>query len=216
MAAVVRQEATVARAGDVEVGGVEKDIVTVKDVGKPASLPGNLYGNTNFFIRSSKGYFPDQKFTTYVYFYYMYIIYPIIFLGSLAAPANFIYAFVMTAVNGLFLLLYIQHLYVIHTTMRYVLRQPSVPNNQLNKLNCHIEISMEIYRAKYATTQNAGIGIVVKGSGTIKIQIFKKSTIGVMKNTVVLSILGFIGSVLMVLYCPAIGFWKLAEHLMEN
>lgn len=216
MAAIVKQGATVVRAGDVEVGEVQRDKITIKTTGKRTSIPGNMYGDTNFYIQQSRKYFPDQKFTTYVYIYLMYIAYPLIFLGSLAAPANFIYAFVMTGVNGFFLLFYIQHLYVIAKTMRYVLRQHSVPNNSLELNNDHIEISLEVYRAHYATTANVAVGVAAKGSGTIKIQLFKKKTMAVMKNTVVVSILSFIGCVLMIFYCPAVGFWKLAEHLMED
>lgn len=162
---------------------------------------------------SKAGSTSEKKFTTYVYFYYMYIAYPLVFLGSLAAPANFIHAFVMTGVNGLF---YIQHLYVIAKTMRYVLRQHSVPNNSLKLNNDHVEISLEVYRAQYATTSNVAVGLVAKGSGTIKIQLFKHKAMAVMKNTVVVSIFSFIGSMLMVLYCPAVGFWKLAIHVMDN
>lgn len=99
MAAVTKHGVTVARVGDVEVGEVERDKVTIRTTGKRTSIPGNMYGDTNFYIQQSKQYFPDRKFTTYFYFYFMYIIYPLIFLGSLAAPANFIYAFVMTGVN---------------------------------------------------------------------------------------------------------------------
>lgn len=216
MAAIVKQGTTVARAGDVEVGQVQRDKITIKTTGNPTSIPGNMYGDANFYIQQSRKYFPERKFTTYVYFFYMYIVYLLVFLGSLAAPANFIYAFVMTGVNGLFLLFYIQHLYVIAKTMRYVLRQHSVPNNSLNWNNDHIEISIEVYRAQYATTSNVAVGVVAKGSGTIKIQLFKHKTMAVMKNTVVVSIFSFIGSVLMVLYCPAVGFWKLAIHVMDN
>lgn len=100
--------------------------------------------------------------------------------------------------------------------MRYVLRQHSVPNNSLELNNDHLEISIEVYRAKYAKTSDVGVGIIGKGSGTIKIQLFKRSAMGVMKNTVWVSIFCFMGSVLMVLYCPAVGFWKLAEQLIEN
>ena len=216
MAAVVKQGTTVARVGDVEVGEVNRDKITIKTTGNRVSIPGNMYGDTNFYIQQSKQYFPDRKLTTYVYFYYMYLAYPLIFFGSLAAPANFIYAFVMTGVNGLFLLIYIQHLYVITKTMRYVLQQHTVPNNSLALNNDHLEISLEVYRARYAATTDAGVGIVTQASGTIKLQLFKKSTTGVMRNSVAVSIFCFIGCVLMVLYCPAVGFWKLAVHLMDN
>ena len=216
MAAVVKQGATVARVGDVEVGELRGGQVTIKATGKRTTIPGNMYGDTNFYIQQSRDYFPEKKFTTYVYFYYIYVVYPLVFIGSLAAPANFIYAFVMTGVNGLFLLLYIQHLYVIIKTLRYVLQQHSVPNNQLDLNNDHLEISVEVYRAQYASTSNAGVGIVSMGSGKIKMQLFQHQTVETMKCTIVTSILFFIGSILMVLYCPVMGFWKLAVHLMEN
>ncbi len=213
MAATVKHESKQIRVGDVAVGEVNRDEFTIKATGKPVSVPGNMYGETNFYIEQSKQYFPNRKFRKYVYFYFMHFLYPIIFLASLASPANYIYAFVMTGVNGIFLLFYIQHLHVIAQTLKYVMLQPSVPNNAIKLKNDHIVISIDIYRAQYAASSAAGIGIAVHGSGKIKIQIFKRSSKGVMKNTKVISIFSFIGASLMVLYCPAIGFWKLAVGL---
>ena len=122
----------------------------------------------------------------------------------------------MTGVNGLFLLLYIQHLHVIRKTMKYVLRQVAVPNDSIALNNDHIEISWEKYTAQYAETSNVQVGFIRKGAGTVEIQVFKKKTMGVMKNTVAVSIFCFIGSALMVLYCPAMGIWKIVEAMYRN
>jgi hypothetical protein len=140
----------------------------VKSTGVAVHVTDNLYPQTNFYIQQSRGYFPDRKLQTYVYFYYFYIVYLIIFLGSFLAFLNFIYAFVMAAVNGAFLLMLTQHIFVIVTTMRFVIKQPSVPNRTLQLNNDHIEIDLEVYRAQYAASSNAGIGLVVHGSGKIR------------------------------------------------
>lgn len=215
-AVVQKQQAAMVRAGNVEVGAVNVDKVTVKSTGRTLSLPGTLYGDTNFYIKHSQMYFPDVRFRSFIYFPYCQVAYLIIFLGSIATFVNFIFALVMLGVNGLFLLMYIQHLYVIATTMRYVLRQPKVPNNMLNYRNEHLEISLEVYRAQYAACEQAGIGVFVKGSGTVKLQVFQNSAMALMKNAVVISCFCFAGSLLMVFYCLATGIYGMVRSFSYN
>ena len=207
MAAIVKQEARVVKAGYVEIGEVDHSQVTIKGTGQRVNIPRNIYGETNFYILQSRKYFPNCKFSTYIHFYYIYMFYPLIFFGSFAAPVNFIFAFVMTGVNALFLLLYIQHLHVIRKTMKYVIRQVVVPNHSIALNNDHIEISWEKYTAQYAATSDIQVGFVMKGAGTVQIQVFKKKAMRVMKKSIAVSILCFIGSAMTVLYCPAMGIW---------
>lgn len=66
-------------------------------------------------------YFPNVKFRTYFHF-------------------NF--AFVMAAVNALFMLTYIQHLYVIKV------KHPKSPQHDMLYTSNHMEISLEVYGAR--------------------------------------------------------------------
>lgn len=205
MATVVQQKTTIARSGDVAVGEVTGGHISIRSTATPTKVTDNLYPRTNFYIEQSRQYFPDKKFRKYIYFYYFYIVYLLIFIGSFLTFLNFIYAFVMAAVNGAFLLMSIQHLFVIFTTMRYVIKQPSVPNNTLKLTNDHIEIDVDVYKAQYAASSNAGIGLAVHGSGKMKVQVFQNRAMARMKNTMVVSILCFIGAIFMVPYCLGMG-----------
>ena len=208
MAAVAQQKTTIARSGYVAVGEVTGGQISIRSTGTTVTVTDNLYPKTNFYIEQSRQYFPERKFRKYIYFYYFYTVYLLIFLGSFPTFLNFIYAFVMAAVNGAFLLMYIQHIFVIVTTMRYVIKQPSVPNRSLRANNDHIEIGVDVYNARYAASSNAGIGLLVHGSGKVKVQVFRNRAMARMKNTMGISTLCFIGSIGMVAYCLGMGITR--------
>ena len=210
-AVVQKQHARVVKAGNVEVGRLDVENLTVERTGTPTNIPGNLYGDTNFYIQQSRQYFPDKKFHTYIYIPLCHLLYLIIFLGSFLTLLNFIYAFVMVPVNAAFMVMFIQHLYVVHTTMRYVLRQPGFPNHFLSLNNHHLLISLEQYRARYASFDKAEIGLIQKSAGKVKLQVFRKRAIGTMKNTVVVAVFGFMGSLFHIFFCLAVGIYRVIE-----
>lgn len=201
MATIGEREALVSKTGDVETGVVKERLVQVQRVGRHVNLPGNLYGDTNFYIRNSANYVGDRKLTTYIYFYYMQYVYLVVFLVGCLSPLNFILAVFMTAINVIFLLFYSQHLYVNIKTMRYVLRQPTLPDSKLNTNNAHLKITMAEFSLMYAQTREQGIGIVSADGGTVQIQVFRESAMLRMKICVVISTISFFASTVMVLYC---------------
>ena len=201
MAAIEEREALLTNQGDVEAGVLKERVVRVQNVGRSVSLPGNIYGDTNFYIRNSARYVGGRKLTTYVYFYYMQYIYFVVFLVSCLSPLNFILAVFMTAINVVFLLFYSQHLYVNIKTMRYVLRQPTMPDNKLPSKNAHIKITMAEFSLTYAQTREYGIGIVSADGDSVQIQFFRESTMLRMKLCVILSTISFFASTVMILYC---------------
>ena len=201
MATIEEREALLTNKGDVEAGVLKERVVHVQNVGTLASLPGNLYGDTNFYIRSSARYVGDRKLTTYIYFYYMQYVYFFVFLVSCLSPLNFVLAVIMTAINVVFLLFYSQHLYVNIKTMRYVLKQPTVPDNKLPTKNAHLKITMAEFSLTYAQTKECGIGIVSADGGSVQIQFFGESTMLRMKVCVIISTISFFVSTVMVLYC---------------
>ena len=201
MATNEEKEAILAKPDDVEAGVLKWRGVQVENVGKPTNLPGNLYGDTNFYIRSSARYIGDRKLSTYIYFYYMQYIYFVVFLVSCLSPLNFVLAVIMTIINVVFLLLYSQHLYVNIKTMRYVLRQPTLPDNKLPTKNAHYKITMAEFSLAYAQTRECGIGIVSADGDSVQIQFFQESTMLRMKICVIISTTSFFVSTVMVLYC---------------
>ena len=201
MATVKTQTAVVTRGNDVEAGVVTGRVLNIKETGTPTNIPGNLYGDSNFYIRNSRDYVGGRPITTYVYFYFMPFIYLAVVIASLLSPLNFILAIVCLVLNIIFFLFYIQHMYVNIKTMRYVLKQPSLPNHTMNLNNTFLEISLEEFAVAYAATKEAGIGIVSKEKGTVKIQVFKNSTKARMKTCVFMSTVSFFLSFVLICYC---------------
>lgn len=203
MTAVVQQQqhqATGVRAGDAEDEALINNGGAA--IGKYAKY---LYGKANFYINQSRQYFPHKKFNTFAYFPYHFIVYPIVFVISFPAIFNFISALLMAAVNALFLLMYMQHLYVIVTTMRHVVKQQTIPNITSDYDHQHLEISQEAYRAQYARCEQEEVGVLMIGSGKVKLQVFRKKTMALMKKVMVVSCLLFAASLFMVFCCLGIG-----------
>ena len=190
------------------MGEISRGKLTIKDTGKPVTLPGNRYGQANFHIRGSQSYFKGKKFRTFVYFYYIQYVYPLIFLASIPVfvSSDGKYPFAMFTLNMVFALIYIQHLHVIVNTMRYVLKQITIPDMHMSYNNEHLEITMEVFNAKYAKTSEVAAGIVIQASGTVKIQVFKRTKITEMRRTCAISLLSLVGSLGMVFYCFGHGF----------
>ena len=201
MATIEEQQAILTKQDDVEAGVLKWRGVQVENVGRRTNLPGNLYGDTNFYIRNSVQYVGDRKLTTYVYFYYMQYVYLVVFIVSCLSPLNFILAVFMTIINVVFLLFYSQHLYVNIKTMRYVLRQPTLPDYKLPTKNAHYRITMAEFSLAYAQTKECGIGIVSADGDSVQIQVFQESTMLRMKFCVIISTVSFLVSTVMVLYC---------------
>ena len=201
MATIEEQQAILTKQDDMEAGVLKWRGVQVENVGRQTDLPGNLYGDTNFYIRSSAQYVGDRKLTTYVYFYYMQYVYFVVFLVSCLSPLSFILAVFMTIINVVFLLFYSQHLYVNIKTMRYVLRQPTMPDNKLPTKNAHYKITMAEFSLAYAQTKECGIGIVSADGDSVQIQVFQESAMLRMKLCVIISTISFLVSTVMVLYC---------------
>ena len=202
MATVGETEVLVEKRGDIETGVLKENVVHVQRVGKGTKPSGYLYGDTNFYIRSSAQYFPDRKLTTYIYFYYMQYVYLVVFIVSCPSPLSFILALIMTAVNIIFLIFYSQHLYVNMKTMfPCVLKQPTMPNRDMTVDNAHLEITFAEFSLSYARYQEHGFGVISADRKTVEIQVFRERAMVKMKLCVVLSTLSFFVCIVMLIYC---------------
>ena len=202
MATVEETEVLVTKRGEVETGVVKENIVHVQSLGKEAKLSGFLYGDTNFYIRSSARYFPNQKLTTYIYFYYMQYVYLVVFIVSCLSPLSFILALIMTAINIVFLIFYSQHLYVnIKTMIPHVLKQPTLPDRKMTTSNDHLKITFAEFSLTYAQYKDHGVGVVSADGETVKLQVFQESAMVKMKLCVVLSTVSFFVCIGMLIYC---------------
>ena len=78
--------------------------------------------------------------------------------------------------------------------MPYVLMQPSLPDNKLSTSNAFFIISYASYTALHGETAEISLGGINLEGGRFKVQAFRKSAMRCMKLCVVLSTLGFLGS----------------------
>lgn len=188
-------------AGDVQAGLLQGENIQLQEVGVSAVVDNYMYSKANFYIEGSRAYVGKQKLTRYFFIKWLHWLYVPIFIGSFFTPFNFIASFVLFGVNLLVFINYFQHMYVNITTMWYVLKQPSLPDNMLKRNNMIYELTLERFVAIYASSHRAGFGRVVANKGTIQFQVFRRSAIRVMKNCVITSTLCFLCSLFMFVYC---------------
>ena len=208
-----RTGAAVTRTGDVEAGVVHGTKVQVKETGNTVSLSNLIFIRTNFFISQSRPYVGKHKLTRYLYTPFLQYMYLLVFLASIPSFVNTILAFVMLGLNFLAVLIYTQNMYVNFKTMRYVLKQPGVPDHMLSRTNTFLEITLEEFAAMYAVSHQAGLGAIVQGKGTVKIQVFQNSAKCLMRKCVAVSTICFLGSFTMFFYCLT---WGLLRTTVKN
>ena len=195
-----------------EAGVLTGERVEVKEFGRTVSTDSYMYGKTNFFIKQSKPYVGNRTLTEYVYIKWLHWMYIPVFLATLFVLFSEHYAFVMLGVNLIILAIYAQNMYVNVYTMRYVLKQPSLPDNQLKRANTFFEVTLEEFAAVYVISHRAGLGQVFSARGTVKLQVFRKSTVQVMKNCVITSSICFISALFSVMYSLVWGILRTAEN----
>ena len=200
-------EALISRTEDVETGVVRGTKVGVKQTGKTVKVDQYCFARANFYIEQSQQYFKGRKLTRYVYFskflHYAYV--GVLIVGLVGAPFNFILAFLMMLLNIPYLIMFIQHMYVNIQTMRHVRKQPGVPDHTLSTSNAHLEITLEEFAASYAASQQAGLGLIVHGKGTVKIQVFTESAKTIMNYCFNISLMFFMFAILEIGWCLVIG-----------
>lgn len=200
----------ITRSQDTEAGVVHASRVTVqREIRKTVTVGGNIFAQANFYINTSRLYVGKRKLTRYVYIPYLHYVCFVMFFLSLISLLHHSFAFIMCCLNFLFFLFYLQNMYVNVTTMRYVLLQPSVPNNSINTANAFFKIKFEEFAAVYAVSQEAGLGAIAHESEKVTIQVFKDKTKSVLKKCVYISTLCFFGSLVMFNYTLIFGLWRM-------
>ena len=200
-----RTGAAVTSTGDVEAGVVHGTKVQVKETGNTVYVSHFMFARTNFFINASRQYVGKHKLTRYLYIPFLQYVYIVVFIASISSFANTTFAFVGLGLNFFAALIYTQNMYVNFKTMRYVLKQPGVPDHMLSTTNTFLEITLEKFAATYAVSHQAGIGAIVQGTGTVKIQVFQNSAKRLMRTCVAVSTICFLASFIMFFYCLAWG-----------
>jgi len=212
MAVAGERRALITRVGDMEAGLVQEQNVQVKEYDTTVIVNSYMYSKANFYIDQSQKFVGKRKLTRYKYIKWLHWLYIVIFHGSFFTPFHYKAAFVMFTVNFMVCLIYTQHLYVNINTMWYVLKQPCLPDNVLRSANTFLEIQLDTFQAEYAVLYNAQMGYIARERQTVQIQVFRKSTMTVMKNCVRVSTLCFIASLFMFLYCFIWGIFLILDH----
>ena len=211
-----RQPILPEQAEEVEAGVITGERVEVKEFGRTVSTDPYMFGKTNFFIKQSRPYVGNRTLTEYVYIKWLHWLYIPVFISSLFVLFNENFAYVMLGVNLVILAIYLQNMYVNVYTMRYVLKQPSFPDNQLKRANTFFEITQEEFAATYAVSHRAGLCQVLHARGRVKIQVFRHSTMQVMKYCVIISTVCFISALFLVVYCLVWGILKTSEAQLQD
>ncbi len=204
-AAVHHQQGVYVTSEEAKAALISGTNIEIKETGKNVTLGNSIYSQTNFWIAQSREYVDAHTLTCYLYLIYIHWAFPALLVVSLFTPINAIFAFIMFGIGVFFFLIFTQHMYVNVKTMRHVLKQPSVPNQWLQRRNTFFEISIEKYRAFFATSSQAGIGHVIAGTGKVKIQVFQKTAFSTMKTCIGISTIYFLLTLFMVPYCLAWG-----------
>ena len=177
--------------------------VQVKETGNTVYISKFMFARTNFFINESRPYVGKRKLTRYLYIPLLQYMYILVFLASIPSFVNTTLAFVTLGLNFCAALIYTQNMYVNFKTMRYVLKQPGVPDHMLSRTNTFLEITLEEFAAMYAVSHQAGLGAIVQGKGTVKIQVFRNSAKCLMRKCIAVSTICFLVSSTMFFYCLA-------------
>ena len=200
-------EALISRTEDVETGVVCGTKVDFKQTGTIITVDQYPFAIVNFYIEQSRQYFKGRNLTRYVYsskfLHYAYI--GVLIVGLVGSPFNFILAFFMMLLNIPYLIMFIQHVYVTIQTVKHVLKQPGKPDDELPTSNAHLEITREEFAASYAASQQAGLGLIVHGKETVKIQVFSDSAKEKMKTSICLSWMYFIFAIMEIVWCLIVG-----------
>lgn len=203
MATSERQSLLVARGDGVEAALLEGEMLTVQRAASTTVfLKNNIYTKTNFYIEQSRPYF-RKHLSTYLNMWGHQWSFLSLFLLSFLTPLDPIFAIIWFVFGIPFFFLYLQHMFVNLSTMPYVLSQPSLPDSKLDKANGFFVISYASYRAVFGETDEAVVQHVAVEGGRVKVQAFRKSAIRQMKMCVVVSTLGFFGTIWMMDYCLA-------------
>jgi hypothetical protein len=165
-------------------------------------IKNNIYAKTNFYIKQSRPYF-SAPLTTYFNFWFHQWYFLSYFIAGLFTPLDPIFSLVWFCIGVPFFFLYLQHMYVNIKTMPYVLRQPSLPDGKLDRQNAFFKISYASFTAVYGETSEASVVRMDVEGGMIKVQVFQRSAMWCMKKCVIVSTLGFCGSICMMDYCLA-------------
>lgn len=141
-----------------------------------------------------------------VYFYYIQYICPLIFLASIPTfvGSDGKYAFAMFALNTVFALIYIQHLHVIVNTMRYILKQITIPYELLQQTlgNHNGNLQRKVRPNQQTRSRHCAPGLRHCQDSRTKIT--------------EMNVLSLVGSLGMVFYCFGHGFSQVVLANLDN
>ena len=180
-----------------EVGGLR-----VKRVGRTVHIPNNIYLKTIFFIKQSRKYFEDYKLHYFIYFRGMLWTYIVIVCLSVFAATSSVYAIV----NATYALFWMQHMFVVFTTLPLVLRQHVLSGTDSSSIyNRHFNISVEHYSADILERDGKRCGVLKTNTASCEFQAFSRAAISIMKSCRLFSIVSFTACLTLLVYCCACG-----------
>lgn len=164
---------------EVAAARVDVNHIKVEDFGETVNLRDSHHARTNFYIKQSRPYFPDNKLRTYIdwpgVFRMAGAIWFFSLFGILWGNISKYIPLGVFLVCLLFFIIFCQHEWVNWKTLPVVLKQPVFPS-QPSENNFYKVTITELSGIALENFQ-AGIGCVKLSQGMIKFQAFNKTAI---------------------------------------
>ena len=185
-------------------GHIQQQVVAVRDRTQIVQVNNSVYSYTNFFIRQTREYIPSRQLKEFTNFRGFGIVMTAALLIQCATLivvsvilaqtepnyANTILTLVLSCLTLSscvpFLLIFCQHLNVIHHTLPWVLRQPVIPNMVCE--NKHLEVAVTSLEGVYLSARNSGIGLVSQRTGTIRFHVLSSLAVRIILGAKFVSI----------------------------
>ena len=187
----------------IQAGVIQQTKIEAKTTGKPVSIGNSPHVRTNHYIRESRPYIRNRELNEYrslgdanimVIFAIWLVVSVIITFLYWILPTVYINLFI----NIRWVSTFIQHMTVVYDTIPYILKQPIVPNNQLQLTNDFVEIDIHQVQGAYAISQD-GFGILQSSQGKIKFHVLSERAASTIRMSRTYSIIGFLCSLVMVI-----------------
>ena len=141
--------------------------------GRNVRMADNCYLRTNHFIKSSRDFVQSRlKLRQFWRFPWMRLFFALHFLLTLPCFLTWLYACIACFLTILWLLFFLQHVFVLVFSLPLVMKQPVIRDQR--EMNAFYEIQVEQIEGVYRQVRQFGIGIVATSRESVKFQVFNK------------------------------------------
>lgn len=150
--------------------------------GRNVHVRNDCFVRTNHFIKCSVEFVDTRlPLCRFWRFRFMRLLFAVHFLLTLPCFLTWLYACIACLLTTLWLLFFLQHIYVLLFTLPLVMKQPVV-SAQVD-LNAFYEIQVEQIQGAYLQARRQGIGVLATSRASINFQVFNRKGYQIMLDT---------------------------------